>query len=166
MRYRWRVVSFFLIVAVALMGFLPQNTAVAKGGKKSCKSLCSAVVKKTGGAGKLKYTSRKASDFGALSFREKSKVKKMQYSHDKKEVYGVCIIEAKKAAGAKSLYTAVKKYVEKNCDSNNLKNFTLEEQSVLTNAIYGRKGKYVWYIAMSDQKEKNGKGEKALKKKL
>ena len=43
--------------------------------------------------------------------------------------------------------------------------FSKTEQNIIKSAIYGRKGKFVWYISMSS-KANNLKGEAALKKKL
>ena len=41
-----------------------------------------------------------------------------------------------------------------------------QEQKVFKNAIYGKKGTFVWYIAMYPSKAVNKKGQAALKKKL
>ena len=40
------------------------------------------------------------------------------------------------------------------------------EQKVFKNALCGKKGRYVWYIALSHQKAVNTKGQDAIKKKL
>ena len=45
------------------------------------------------------------------------------------------------------------------------KDYTKSEQSVLKSAVYGRKGKYVWYISMGNTTN-NKKGERAVKKVL
>ena len=49
---------------------------------------------------------------------------------------------------------------------NYLSDYSKTEQKVFKNAIYGKKGTFVWYIAMSPSKAVNKKGQAALKKKL
>ena len=132
----------------------------------SCKTLCSAVLKATGRSSKLKYASKSALDFGALSASDRSKVKNIQYVCDAKEVYSLCVMEAKSASNAQKLYNAMKKYKNNNCSSDYLSDYSASERMVFKNAVYGRKGKFVWYISMSAKKADNIKGQTALKKKL
>ena len=134
--------------------------------KESCKTLCGYALKATGGAKKLKYSSVAALDFGALTHSVRSQVKTIQYVCDSKEAYSLCVMEAKNGKGAKKLYNALKKYQKANSKSDYLSDYSKTEQKVFKNAIYGKKGTFVWYIAMSPSKAVNKKGQAALKKKL
>lgn len=122
--------------------------------------------KSNGGAKKLKYSSAAALDFGALTHSVRSQVKTIQYVCDSKEAYSLCVMEAKNGKGAKKLYNALKKYQKANSKSDYLSDYSKTEQKVFKNAIYGKKGTFVWYIAMSPSKAVNKKGQAALKKKL
>lgn len=155
-----------VIIAVAMIScVLPQAFADAKS-EVTCKSLCVDALKATGGAKKLKYKSSDTMDFGALSFSVRKKVKEMQYVFDAKEAYSLCVMKAKDTASAKSLYNTLKKYKKANCKSDYLSDYSSAEKQVFQNAVYGKKGKYVWYIAMSPSKKVNNKGQIAIKKKL
>ncbi|MFR2593928.1 MAG: hypothetical protein ACLTAS_10090 [Butyribacter sp.] len=80
--------------------------------------------------------------------------------------YCVCIARAKNVNYAKKLYKAFKNYkYNKTHDTYFKKDYTKSEQSVLKSAVYGRKGKYVWYISMGNTTN-NKKGERAVKKVL
>lgn len=161
-----KLCSLLLAAALFLTGLAvcPARSAEAA---PSCKTLAKAVLKSTGGTSYLKYTSKSAKDFGALGKSARKKVKSIMYLFDDKEVYSVCVIKAKKTSGAKSLLKTLKKYKKNNCSNNYyMSDYSSTEQAVLKNAIYGRKGKYVWYIAMSGDKSTNTSGQKALKKKL
>lgn len=114
----------------------------------------------------LKYASKSALDFGALSSAARKKVKTMQYVFDAKEAYSLCVMQAKNASQAKSLLGTLKSYKKRNCKSDYLSDYTAAEKQVFQNAVCGQKGKYVWYIAMSPKKDVNMKGQTALKKKL
>ena len=127
------------ILAMTLLIGLVAEPAQAKP-KANCKSLCSAALKATGGSANLKYASKSALDFGALSSAARKKVKTMQY--------------------------VLKSYKKRNCKSDYLSDYTAAEKQVFQNAVCGQKGKYVWYIAMSPKKDVNMKGQTALKKKL
>lgn len=153
------------LTAVFLTGVFSMAPAEAKG-TVSCKTLCSAVLKATGAAGNLKYQSDNAIDFGALSASARKKVKSIQYICDEKEVYSLCVLQANNTAGAKSLQKQLQKYMKNNCGSNYLSDYSSTEQKVFKNALCGRKGKYVWYIALSPKKTVNTKGQNAIKKKL
>lgn len=132
----------------------------------SCKSLCGTVLKATGGSKQLKYTSESALDFGGLSAIDRKKVNSIQYVCDAKEAYSLCVMEANSSSGAKGLLSSLKKYKKNNSNSNYLSDYSAVEQKVFKNAICGRKGVWVWYIAMSPKKSVNTKGQAALKKKL
>lgn len=162
-----RLKSFFgiAVIAVLLVGIFPLAGARVNAAV-SCKSLCGAALKASGGSENLEYQSDNAMDFGALSASARKKVKAMQYVCDSKEVYSLCVMQAKNAAGAKALQKQLQKYKKSNSGSDYLQDYSSEEQEVFKNAICGRKGKYVWYIALSPQEEVNIKGEKAIKKKL
>jgi len=73
---------------------------------------------------------------------------------------------AENKAMVKKLYNALKKYQKANSKSDYLSDYSKTEQKVFKNAIYGKKGTFVWYIAMSPSKAVNKKGQAALKKKL
>ena len=159
-----RKIISFIIISFITAGLLFQIPADAK--NMSCKSLCSAALKATGGSANLKYQSDNAIDFGALSASGRKKVKSIQYVCDSKEVYSLCVLQAKNTAGAKALLKQLQKYKKNNCGSNYLQDYSSTEQNVFKNALCGRKGTYVWYIAMSDAKTANTKGQDAIKKKL
>ena len=158
-----------IICAVLIMTLfattISGNAAEAKT-KTTCKALCSAALKETGGSANLKYASKSALDFGALSSSARKKVKTMQYVFDAKEAYSLCVMEAKNVSQAKSLLSTLNSYKKRNCKSDYLSDYTAAEKRVFQNAVCGRKGKYVWYIAMSPKKNVNEKGQAALKKKL
>ena len=73
---------------------------------------------------------------------------------------------SKKWKRCEKLYNALKKYQKANSKSDYLSDYSKTEQKVFKNAIYGKKGTFVWYIAMSPSKAVNKKGQAALKKKL
>lgn len=155
----------FIFILAFMGGILPQTAVEAKA-QLSCKVLCSAALKATGGSKKLKYASTSAIDFGGLSASARDKVKNIQYICDAKEVYSLCVIETGNAASAKAVLKALKKYKKSNCSSNYLSDYSSVEKKVFKNAVCGRQGKFVWYIAMSPKKEKNNRGQTAIKKKM
>ena len=75
-------------------------------------------------------------------------------------------MEASNTSDAKALASVLKNYKKRNCKSDYLSDYSSTEKKVFKNAVYGRKGNYVWYISMSSDKSKNKKGQTALKKKL
>lgn len=158
-----KIISF-IIISFITTGLLFQVPTEAK--NISCKSLCSAAMKATGGSANLKYQSDNAIDFGALSASGRKKVKSIQYVCDSKEVYSLCVLRAKSTAGAKALLKQLQKYKKNNCNSNYLQDYSSTEQNVFKNAVCGKKGTYVWYIAMSNTKTANINGQNAIKKKL
>lgn len=154
-----------MMVLALILGCMVQVPVQAKTGA-DCKTLCVASLKATGGSSKLKYTSTSAMDFGALSASARKKVKTIQYLCDTKEVYSLCVIQTKTAAQAKSLLKVLKNYKKSNCKSDYLTDYSKTERKVSQNAVYGRKGTCVWYIAMSPKKKVNQKGQAAIRKKL
>ena len=78
----------------------------------------------------------------------------------------ICVIKAKNVSAAKSLFGTLKKYKQSNCKSNYLSDYSSAEKKVFQNAVCGKKGKYVWYIAMSPSKKSNNKGQTAIKKNI
>jgi hypothetical protein len=156
---------FCIVLAISLAAGLGSGSVQAKK-KTDCKSLCSAALKATGGSKHLKYSSVSAIDFGALSAGNRNKVKKMQYVCDAKEVYSICIMEASGKKDAKKLLRVLQSYKKSNCKSDYLSDYSAAEQKVFQNAVCGKKGKYVWYIAMSPGKTTNIKGQKAIQRTL
>ena len=61
---------------------------------------------------------------------------------------------------------SLKAYKANNSSSDYLSDYSAFEQKLFKNAVCGRKGKYVWYIAMSEKKSVNKKGQDVLKQKL
>lgn len=161
----WKRIFCFMLAGFLFVSVMPQNFAEAKKAA-DCKSLCGAVLKVTGGTGQLKYQSASAFDFGGLSASAKKKVKSISYLCDAKEVYSLCVMQAKNVSDAKMLQKQMKKYKKNNGKSAYLSDYSSAEQSVFKNAVYGRKRQFVWYIAMSAEAKVNAKGQEALLKKL
>lgn len=154
-KYGMRIAAVVCMVIMCISLFPQMGQAAKK--KESCKTLCGYALKATGGAKKLKYSSAAALDFGALTHSVRSQVKTIQYVCDSKEAYSLCVMEAKNGKGAKKLYNALKKYQKANSKSDYLSDYSKTEQKVFKNAIYGKKGTFVWYIAMSPSKAVNKK---------
>lgn len=163
MNGRLKKLFSFILVLAFVAGIIPQGKVQAA---VSCKSLCGTVLKATGGSRYLKYSSASALDFGGFSAVDRAKVKKIQYVCDDKEAYSLCIVQANNSSNAKSLLKSLQKYKKNNCTGGYLSDYTAAEQKVFKSALCGRKGAYVWYIAMSPKKEINKKGQNALKKAL
>lgn len=163
-----RIIKGLFIVAVVLsISFIYNNSEVgAEETSVDCTSLCKAAVKVADNADKLKYKSQLALDFGALSSSDRKKVDEIFYLCDKKEAYSIAIINSKNAKDAKALYKSLKTYKNNNCKSDYLGDYTSAEQKVFKNAIVGKKGTYVWYIAISEKKNNNNKCSKAIKKNI
>lgn len=156
---------YFLAAIIVVTGTFSGHSVQAKKAV-TCKALCSAALKVTGGSRQLKYTSVSAIDFGGLSVSVRNKVKEIQYICDSKEAYSLCVIRTKNSKDAKKVLSALKKYKKNNCSSDYLGDYSAGEQKVFKNAVCGNKGTYVWYIAMSPDKAKNNEGQKAIKKQL
>ena len=167
MMYKFRKLLVLCLAIAFITGSFSGYFAQAKTKKAvNCKSLCSAALKTTGGSKKLKYTSESAIDFGGLSASARKKVKEIQYICDSKEVYSLCVIRAKNTKDSAKVLKALKKYKKNNCNSDYLSDYSATEKKVFKNAVCGKKGAYVWYIAMSPKKAKNNKGQKSIKKRL
>lgn len=151
------------LLAAALISLAPCEAKAAKAG---CRSACAAALKATGNSSKIKYKSENPMDFGGFSASVRKKAVSFMYVCDAKEVYSICVAKAENSADAKSLLKALNTYKKSNCNSGYLSDYAKTEQKVLKNAICGRKGNFVWYIAMSSGKSVNTKGQKALKKKI
>ncbi|MBR1740590.1 MAG: hypothetical protein IJ733_01725 [Lachnospiraceae bacterium] len=164
-RFRKMAISFSLVMALLIAG-LESGGGTHAVAENKLKTACATALKATGNAKKLTYKTSTPSDFDAISFRHDRKVSAIYYVTSDNTVYNVCVAKAKTTANAKTLYQAFAAYKKDRLASEYFKaDFTKTEQNVMRNAIYGRKGKYVWYISMSSKK-KNQAGEKALKKKL
>ncbi len=160
----WKRMSAFLLAAVLMFGAMLQFPVTAEAA--SCKSLGKAALEATGGSGKLKYQTTKADEFGGFTIAEAEKVSSIVYLCDEKEVYSLCVAKASSKAKADELLKSLKAYKEHNSGSDYLSDYSSDEQKVFKNALCGKKGKYVWYIAMSASKSVNKKGQTALKKQL
>lgn len=162
-----RIMLTLVLAALFLAGLsLRHPSELMAKSVPDCKSLCSAALKATGGSQYLKYKSTSAIDFGALSYSARNKVKAIQYVCDSKEVYSLCVMQASNKSGAKTLHKQLKKYIKNNKNSMYLSDYSSSEQKVFKNAVCGRKGSVVWYIAMSAGRAENIKGQKAIKGKL
>lgn len=164
-RTLWKKGTACLLSLVLAIGMMLQLTASAQAAV-SCKSLCQAVLKETGGEGSLKYKSTKAKDFGGFSASDREKVSSLMYLCDEKEACSICVIKASSNSGAAELLKSLKAYKANNSSSDYLSDYSASEQKLFKNAVCGRKGKYVWYIAMSEKKSVNKKGQDVLKQKL
>ena len=95
---KFRKIICTILAMTLLIGLVAAEPAQAKP-KANCKSLCSAALKATGGSANLKYASKSALDFGALSSAARKKVKTMQYVFDAKEAYSLCDASKKCVSG-------------------------------------------------------------------
>ena len=153
-----------LVLLVSMLLGVNVNSASAKDSKE--KKACAAAIKATGNVKKITYKSTTASDFDAISFTHQKKVASSFFVTSDNMAYCICIARAKNVNYAKKLYKAFKNYkYNKTHDTYFKKDYTKSEQSVLKSAVYGRKGKYVWYISMGNTTN-NKKGERAVKKVL
>lgn len=171
MKVNYRRIVCFLMACVLFAGVIYVAPAKAGGSaacktSPDCKTLSVYALKASGGSEKLKYKSKSSMDFGALSSSDRSRIKHIMYVCDAKEVYSLCVARTSSKQAAAKLVQSLKKYIKNNNKSDYLSDYSADEKKVLKNAICGKKGKYVWYIAMSPDKNNNKKGEKALKKKL
>lgn len=155
-----------LLIPILIFAALLSSPAMAEAAGATCKSLCQTALKATGNSKKLKYKSEAAQDFAGFSFSQQKKVSSIMYVFDAKEVYCLCVVKAASPAAASSLQKNLKSYQSNNCNSNYLGDYSSTEQKVLKNAVYGRRGEYVWYIAMSPNKSVNKKGQAKIIKAL
>lgn len=156
----------FLLAAILFFGMALQMTVYTQAASVNCKTLCQAALAATGGSDKLQFQSSKVRDFGGFSVSEAEKVSSVMYVCDDKEVYSICVAKASSKSDAAELLKSLKSYKANNSSSDYLSDYSSTEQKVFKNAICGRSGKYIWYIAMSASKSVNKKGQTALKKKL
>ncbi len=161
----WKRIFSFLFAAAFLVGAMLKYP-VLPDAAVSCKSLGKAALEATGGSSKLKYQTTKADEFGGFTISEAKKVSSIVYLCDEKEVYSLCIAKAASKSDANELLKSLKSYKEHNSGSDYLSDYSATEQKVFKNAVCGKKGKYVWYIAMSSSKSVNKEGQTALKKQL
>lgn len=154
------LLAFTLCFGMLFYAAVPASAAV------NCKSLCQAALKATGGSSHLKFQSKKASDFGGFTVSDTEKVSSIMYACDEKEAYSICVAKASSKSGASALLKSLKAYKSNNSSSDYLSDYSSTEQKVFKNAICGKSGKYVWYIAMSSSKSVNKKGQEAIKEKL
>lgn len=130
------------------------------------KAACAAALKATGNKDKLKNKSTSGEDFDGIPYGFGKKLSAVFLVTDNKSVYNICVAKTKTEKDAKSLQKSFASYKKQRIKDPYLKtDYSKTEQGIVKNAIYGRKGTYVWYISMSSKK-KNLAGEKALKKKL
>lgn len=129
------------------------------------KKACKAAVKKTGNAKRLdpEMSTSKPSRCNVLSSYYEKKVSSMYYMTNG-DAFEVCVAKAKTTNYAKKICKNFAKH--KKMKYSIRYDYPLEEVKVIKNTVYGRKGKYVWYISMSTSKKKNKAGEAAIKKSL
>ncbi|MBR1743831.1 MAG: hypothetical protein IJ733_18620 [Lachnospiraceae bacterium] len=164
-RKQKKMIAILLMMAI-LFTSIGKTRAEAANAASKVKNACSAALKATGNAKKIKYKSTTPSDFDAISYKYNKKVSAMFFVTSDNTVYNICVAQGKSANDAKTLYKAFAQYKENQIHGLYFDtDFSKAEQNVMKNAIYGRKGKFVWYISMSSKK-KNLAGETALKKKI
>lgn len=162
----WRRAVTFLLAAVLFAGALEMPVLTRAAAKVTCKSLSKAALDKTGGSSKLKYQTTKKDGFSGFTVSDNKKVSSLVYLCDAKEVYAICVVKASSSANAASLLGSMKSYKEQNSQSDYLSDYSASEQKVFKNAVCGKKGRYVWYIAMSTKKSVNQKGQTKIKELL
>lgn len=162
----WRRIAACLLAAVLCFGLMIQMPVSTYAAGVTCKSLSKAALDGTGGSSKLKYQTTSADEFAGFTLSEAEKVSSIVYLCDEKEVYSICVAQASSKSKASELLKSLKSYKERNSSSDYLSDYSSTEQKVFKNAICGKKGKYVWYIAMSSSKSVNKKGQTELKKQL
>lgn len=159
-----KTVCCLLAVVCCLLAFL--QAPVTADAKVSAKSLCRAALNATGGSSQLKYQTAEAGECPIFTVAQSEKISSIAYLCDEKEIYSICVAKAAKKADASSLLESIKTYKKSNSSSDYLSDYSKTEQKVFKNAVCGKKGSYVWYIAMSPEKDTNKKGQNALKGKL
>ena len=164
MVHDWKRAVAFLLLTVLAAGMAFRVPVQAVAAEKTCKELCQTVLEVTGNGDKIEYQSSNAGDFAGFTVSDRSRVASVMYLYDAKQVYSICVIKASGKAGAKQLLKSVKTYRASNRNSNYLSDYSEDEQKVFQSAVSGRKGKYVWYIAMSATKADSKKAQSALKK--
>lgn len=162
----WMKKAVCCLLALACCAGVLLQAPVSASAKASAKSLCKAALDVTGGSSQLKSQTTKASDCPIFTMDQSKKISSIAYLCDDKEVYSICVAKVSKKSDASDLYKSIKAYKDNNSNSNYLSDYSSTEQKVFKNAVYGKKGKYIWYIAMSPKKDVNKKGQDALKQQL
>lgn len=160
-----RMAAFFVALAL-LAGVFQTPVLTQAAGGTTCKSLAKAALDETGGSSKLKYQTTKKDGFSGFTVSDSKKVSSLVYLCDEKEVYAICVVKATSKANASKLLAGMKSFQKQNSGSDYLSDYSDEEQKVFKNAVCGKKGKYVWYIAMSTKKSVNKKGQTGIKEQL
>lgn len=161
-----KIIAIVIMMVMIVGAAVETNTDFSKAATSNVKKACVAALKKTGNVKKIGYKSSTASDFDAISYKYNKKVSSFFFVTSDNTAYTICVAKAKSVNDAKKIYNAFSKYKYDKIHGTYFKtDYTKTEQSIIQNAIYGRKGKYIWYISMASKK-KNLNGEKALKKKL
>ncbi len=155
-----------LLLAFACCALTLLQAPCAANAKASAKSLCKAALDATGGESQLKFQTTKAGDCPIFTVAQGKKISSIAYLCDDKEIYSICVVKAAKKVDASGLLKSIKEYKKNNSNNDYLSDYSKTEQKVFRNAICGKKGSYVWYIAMSSQKAVNQKGQDALKQQL
>ncbi|MCX4317481.1 MAG: DUF4358 domain-containing protein [Lachnospiraceae bacterium] len=163
---RGRRIAAVLLAFFLFAGLLPDSLSVEAAAKITCKKLCQTALKETGGSSKLEYQTTKKTDFPGFTISESEKISSLAYLCDEKEVYAICVVKAKSKSDAADLLESLQTYQESLSESDYLNDYSSTEQKILKNSVCGKKGKYVWYIAMSTKESVNKKGQTKIKKKL
>ena len=162
---RKKIIAVFM-AAVMLCTFTGASKVEAAGAADKVKNACVAALKATGNKSKVKYTSKNAEEFDGISYKCEKKIEAVFIVTSENAAYSICVAQSKTSKDAKALYQSFAAYKKSRIDDSYFKtDYTKAEQSVMKNAIYGRKGKFTCYISMST-KNKNIAGQTALKKKL
>ena len=132
----------------------------------SAKSLCKAALDATGGSKQLTSQTTQAGDCPIFTVAQSKKISSIAYLCDDQELYSICVAKAAKKSDASGLLKTIHTYKKNNSSSDYLGDYSQTEQKVFKNAVCGKKGQYVWYIAMSSNKDVNKKGQDALKRQL
>lgn len=165
-RQGWQRAAAFLTALALFAGVLQMPVLTQAASKTTCKSLCKAALDETGGSSKLKYQTTKKDGFSGFRVSDSKKVSSLVYLCDEKEVYAICVVKATSKSNASKLLESMKTFREQNSGSDYLSDYSASEQKVFKNAVCGKKGKYVWYIAMSEKKSVNKKGQTKIKELL
>lgn len=160
---QWKKMLAVWLTFVVLLGTMDGKKAEASAAD-TVKSACAAALKATGNKDKVKYQSTSA-DFDGIPYKLSEKLSAIFFITNDNGVYNICVTRAKTKGIAKELYQSFASYKKQMVKNPYLNDYSKAEQSVIKNAVYGKKGKFVWYISMSSKK-KNLEGEEALKKTL